>query len=259
MSDLGPEARGLLQETRGCDAPSTDDRRRVLARVMGEVGGAAALATMAKTSAALPRASTGATGIRGAFSTSLVGKMGIAAFLVVGLGTGVALGVHRTAESCAGTSVSTAKTVSSTLTARAAPAAAFNVEPVAVSEVSSPVAATSSAPATMKSSAEIHLLAKARSTKQAASSEQLEAEAQLLASADMALRQGRPKDAIARLDEHARRFPNAVLSEERTAERLLARCAIDPSGARTSAASFLLSHPTSPAADRIRASCGTNP
>jgi hypothetical protein len=51
-------------------------------------------------------------------------------------------------------------------------------------------------------------------------------EVAILSRAETDLHSGRPENALRALDEHERRFPNGVLTEERTAARIQALCAI---------------------------------
>jgi len=82
----------------------------------------------------------------------------------------------------------------------------------------------------------------------------LAAETALLRDADRALRAGDRGTALARLDEHAARFPNGALAPERAAERLIVLCevgAADPA----SVARFLAARSGSPLAARVRRAC----
>ncbi|HEX4447213.1 MAG TPA: hypothetical protein VH044_10770 [Polyangiaceae bacterium] len=83
------------------------------------------------------------------------------------------------------------------------------------------------------------------------------AETRLLRSADEALRGGKPAVALALLDEHARTFPHGVFSEERSAERVMALCALGRTDeARAEARRFLATSQESLLANDIRHSCG---
>jgi hypothetical protein len=78
----------------------------------------------------------------------------------------------------------------------------------------------------------------------------------LIGRAHDALQAGNPEEALARLDEHADRFPTGALAEERASERVLALCASGRvAQARTERERFLREHPESPAVTRVRASC----
>ncbi len=84
------------------------------------------------------------------------------------------------------------------------------------------------------------------------------AEVALLERASGALRAGDPKRALAAVSEHARRFPNGALAEERDTERIVALCAL---GRRDEAATatqrFDRAYPSSSHAARIRAACAS--
>jgi hypothetical protein len=88
----------------------------------------------------------------------------------------------------------------------------------------------------------------------------LDDETRLIGAADAALRAGDGASALLRLDEHARSFPDGVLAEERSAERVLALCALGrDADARTEADRFLSDRPRTPLAAKVRASCGGRP
>jgi RNA polymerase sigma-70 factor (ECF subfamily) len=97
--------------------------------------------------------------------------------------------------------------------------------------------------------------------REALSPSELERETHLIQAGDAALRAGNAAAALAFFDEHARAFPVGVLAEERTAERVLALCALGREvEARDEAARFLRDRPSAPLAAEVRASCGaTNP
>jgi hypothetical protein len=84
----------------------------------------------------------------------------------------------------------------------------------------------------------------------------LAAENRLLAQARTALLDGQPEQALLRLGEHARRFPDGVLSEERQALRAVALCEAgrDTEG-DAAARAFLLEHPHAALAQRVRSAC----
>jgi hypothetical protein len=85
----------------------------------------------------------------------------------------------------------------------------------------------------------------------------LAGEMALIAAAQTAIQSGDYATAIAKLDEHQRSYPSGVLSEERTAARVVALCgAGQQAEARSVATAFLARHPSSPLAPRVRASCG---
>ncbi len=79
-------------------------------------------------------------------------------------------------------------------------------------------------------------------------------EVALLSRATSALRAGRAADALALLNEHQRKFPKGVLSEERRAAKAQALCSLG----RQSEGRAELAHltPRSPAAVRAQQACG---
>ncbi|AKF05678.1 hypothetical protein [Sandaracinus amylolyticus] len=86
------------------------------------------------------------------------------------------------------------------------------------------------------------------------------AETALLREAHRALRAHDATRALALLDDHAARFPQGALREERAATRVLALCEAGlTAAARTEADRFLAAHPRSMHAARVRASCGAAP
>jgi hypothetical protein len=71
------------------------------------------------------------------------------------------------------------------------------------------------------------------------------------------MRSGDPRRALDLLDEHARTFPNGILAEERSVERVSALCTLGRvAEAREEATRFLRATPDSPLAESVRSSCG---
>ncbi len=92
--------------------------------------------------------------------------------------------------------------------------------------------------------------------KTAAPALQTGAEAELIRRAQQALQAGDASQALALVNEHAQRFPNGALSEDRDVERVLALCGTGQQiEAATAGAAFLSAHPNSIFASRIRSSC----
>jgi hypothetical protein len=84
-------------------------------------------------------------------------------------------------------------------------------------------------------------------------------EAALLRAAQAALSRGDGAGAMARLDEHASRFPGGALTEERQALRAHALCALGRAAdARAAASAFVAQSPRSPLAAQVRRSCATH-
>lgn len=81
-------------------------------------------------------------------------------------------------------------------------------------------------------------------------------ETRLVRGAETALRQGNSAEALALLAEHARRFPQGVLAEEREGERAIATCtSASPEARAAAAARFRRAHPGSAMLPRVAAAC----
>lgn len=82
----------------------------------------------------------------------------------------------------------------------------------------------------------------------------------LLQRARVALGRGDAEAALSVLAEHERRFPTGELAEERRAVRIIALCDAGkaPQG-RAEARTFLVAHPSSTLAGRIRSACAIEP
>jgi hypothetical protein len=91
-----------------------------------------------------------------------------------------------------------------------------------------------------------------------AAASDLAVETALLRDADRALRAGDTATAIARLDEHAARYPKGALAPERTAERLIVMCELGVADPRA-VAQLLASGSGSPLAARVRRACAAKP
>jgi len=88
----------------------------------------------------------------------------------------------------------------------------------------------------------------------------LEGEAQLLEEADAELRAGAPQAALARLAEHATKYPTGALSEERDGVRVIALCgAGQRAEARVEADRLLSASRKTSLATRIREACSFEP
>jgi hypothetical protein len=92
----------------------------------------------------------------------------------------------------------------------------------------------------------------------ASSAASLEAEVALIRDARVALSHDDAAHALALLDEHARRFPDGVMSQDRDAVQVFATCAAGQTdAARELAARFLKLHPGSTYAASVSASCAS--
>jgi len=88
----------------------------------------------------------------------------------------------------------------------------------------------------------------------------LSEEVALLSRATEALRAAHPLEALKRLDEHQRRFPNGRLVEERLGARIRALCALERRvEAEAELARLSRAAPRSPQLARARAACGFPP
>jgi hypothetical protein len=78
----------------------------------------------------------------------------------------------------------------------------------------------------------------------------------IVRSVNDALAGGSAEQALARLDDYHRRFPDGALREEAAALRAVALCAAGRTDGATTAAAFLRAHPGSLSAERVRRACG---
>jgi hypothetical protein len=89
-----------------------------------------------------------------------------------------------------------------------------------------------------------------------ASTSNLEAETLLLADAQAAIQRKDYSTALAKLDEYERAYPTGVLTEERTAARVVALCGAGRAPeSRSLGKKFLARWPRSPLAPRVRDAC----
>jgi hypothetical protein len=223
VTDLSPETRALLELGRAGDDPSDEavaQNRRQLALKLG----AGALGA----------------GVVASSVTSAWASGKVIALCAVLLASGAALGVYtRQSPSAPAPAAST--------TARPVPGApavsTFLPEPATAAPEATP-----SPPAP-------------RPTPSAAASggaRSIQNELELIRAAQKNLHRGDASAALALLAEHARRYPAGALSEEREASRVFALCKLgNVAGARAQAERFLRRSPSSPFAERVRASCSS--
>lgn len=96
----------------------------------------------------------------------------------------------------------------------------------------------------------------ARRMPASARAEDLAEELRLLSVARAAWKAGRGTDALARLDEHERRFPRGLLREDRAALEAVLLCGTGKLVAgRAKARRFLAQHPQSTLVDTVRSAC----
>lgn len=284
MSELGPDAKSLLDAASGGDEPSVADRARVRAALGARLAITAAAAGVALTAVSSAAASAssagtavgttaagagvGVAGASGAAGASVAGAATIAAPLGIGMklllafGAATAVGVGAVSYV---ESTPPAPTVIAAPPSVVAPRDPSRVAPIAPPSAL-PVAPASAAPAasTASASASVSALASnappsapAAPAVSTASTDAIDRELGLIREAQLALQSGNGARALVLLDEHARRFPAGSLGEEREAARVFALCSLGrTSEARAAADRFLAAFPRSPQAARVRSSCG---
>jgi hypothetical protein len=236
MNELSSEARALLRASRSFDEPNAGDAERVRASVLAKVGVAVGLGagmTAATSSlAASPAAVLGVT----------VMKLGAAVVVAGGLATAGYVGLRTPSPK----PVPTAP----------APAPVQTRLPQAVPNViseSEPRAVETPTPSTAKA----HRARPPSAPRATRATPDLEGEARLLEQADADLRRGDPSSALGRLAEHAAKYPDGALREEREGVRVMALCrAGRVAEGRAAAERFFARAPRSTLAARIRAACG---
>ena len=228
MSDLGPNARAILESARNSDDPSDEQCARVRRSLLASVAVAGAV----------PLAASGT-----AAAAALKVVLPVAVVLAGGVGAGVWWharhgSVHAMAPTRAPVSVPASNS-----------SPPLSLAPTLPTVEVGKVVDMPHARRTIASS-------EARNTP-AAPHNRLEEETRLLGQVNEALRAGDPTGAQALLDEYDHRFPAGVLREETHATRVIARCQATPSPfAQEAARQFLTQHPASPMAPRVASSCG---
>jgi hypothetical protein len=257
MNDLSPEARDLLRTARSFDEPSTADAKRVHASVLAKVGmavGAGAAVTAATPSiAAGPAAMLGVT----------VAKLGVAIVVAGGLTTAGYVAWRSPRVMPTPSAVTQGRAARSAPDVPAPETSPPAVVPSAVNELEPrTVGAPAPVPgkATRVRNAPPPTTAPTptdRAPRAPRTTPDLEGEARLLEQADADLRRGDAHAALARLEEHAAKYPAGALREEREGVRVVALCRAgrDQEG-RQAAERFLARSPRSALATRIRAACG---
>jgi hypothetical protein len=218
VSDLNPQAQKLVEASRDAFLPTDADRERVFQALLPKVG------------APLGAEAASAT-VDSTFKATLVK---VSAALV---GVGLAGGGLYVALRPEPTNVQAPVVAAAPVPAPKAPAAELpeSVEP---------------APAQAEPAAK-------RSLAPSRSADSLAQEVAILARASSELRAGRPAGAMKALDEHQRLFPSGVLTQERTAARIQALCALGRTkDARSALERLARTAPNSPHEVRARKACG---
>lgn len=225
MTDLSPETRALLELGRAGDDPSdlavSHNRSRLALKLGAAALGAGAVAS----------------------STASAWASGKAiALCAVLLASGAAVGVYTLQSPAAEVAATPAKPRPEAVV-RVAATSAPQPEAAAVEPAPPATAARAAPPAAAAVSSG------ARS---------IQSELELIRTAQKHLHRGDASAALALLAEHARRYPGGALSEEREASRVFALCKLgNVAGARAQAERFLRRSPSSPFAERVRASCSS--
>jgi TolA-binding protein len=187
--------------------------------------------------------------------------------LAAGQGAATAMGVGFVAKAVVGLALVGSLGAGGYLALRPAPHHAVTAAPSAVAaraaEVVAPAAEVVAAPPVVASPVVVKApatrprrLLERRAAPDATST--LAAETKLLRDADRALRAGDTATALARLDEHAARFPNGALAPERAAEWLIVLCEVGAADPRA-VSQFLAARSGSPLAARVRRACAPKP
>jgi hypothetical protein len=283
MTELGPDARSLLEAARGGDEPTSEDhahvRAAVAARLIVGVAAAGAAGTVAKAAGASVGGTAGGAASAVAVPIGVTTKAILVVALVSAAGVGTAVVVRSSPPATApvaarlvpsaaprGSAGSTPGVAISTPPPVATPSAEASASPTRISSQASEsptpssesASANSSRPSASPSppSASVSAGPMAPSHTRAPATD-VEAEVLLIAGVHSALQADDPARALILLDEHARRFPAGALGEERDASRVASLCALGRNAeARAAAARFLGAFPNSPHAARVRASCG---
>lgn len=248
---LGPDARALIQAAAHGDDPSADDERRIRNKLATRivVAGAAGAAGVAATKVSSAAGAGGASMTPAAIATmSLTTKIGVAVALVTATSVG-AMALHGDSKIAgnAGTYDAPPAVIAPSRAPILAPQPSLQTLVDAVETPPAPPSSSSPASPTR---------AVPNSQPKTAVKDTILEEAKLLRQARAALDGNDGRAALRALDEHATRFPNGALSEERSAVRVLALCAAGRlEEARSQARAFLSARPQSPMAEQLRRSC----
>lgn len=224
MSELGPDARRLVEAAKGALDPSAADQARVLAAIQKHLAHGSVGQEVATTP---PLA-------RPAWPIATVGALGTG-LVVLALGWGLA-------------SLPSSPRAAPAPSATPVPAPQLSVAPPAqpaphdASAVPAPASTLTPAPPRTNEPS-----TKARSTR-------LAEEVAILSRATSALHAGRADEALAAAAEHQRKFPAGMLAEERIAVRAQALCLLGRTGEAERALARL--SPSSPHGARARQRCG---
>lgn len=262
MSDLGPDAKELIEQVGDRDGPSRADRERVRRLVSASL----AAASTAATSASL------AAGAAGSVGTSLAKSIGVAQ-IALWVGVGSAVGAAVATPVLLSDSAPSGPAPSS----RAAPLAPLprTPAPVAVAKgpasaeapapdagAETPQAAPAQAPPPKPAPAPVEPASTAAFPEPvpAVAEGGLRAETRVLEEAQRARAGGRPDEALRILGTYGMRFPGGVLRSESLVMRVLCLCELGRHAeAQELAEELVRLHPESPLVPRLSRSCVTLP
>jgi hypothetical protein len=240
----------LVELLRSADDPTDSDRDRIRKNVALQIAAGAAL------SATLVAAERSAWLVRwGALSGWVKGTTLAVALVAAGSGVSL-LAMHHGAPP-------PAVDVSSSNAVKLLPAAKANEQSTARSSDSPAQNVAATAPVQESKLEESRASSRPQAIAPAAArassrngAGDLEAELELLGSAQKSLKAGQPEEALKALDEHQRRFPAGSLAFERVGVRTVALCQAGRfSEGRTAARSYLRKVPNSVLSKRIRVAC----
>lgn len=294
MSELSPAAQALIDAARGGDEPTPEDRARVRAGVLAQLGlpAVGALVAVSAENAAVGASVGSAAGhaahVRAASEItrgmSLGNTAGVAAFAKWALGVALLGGVGTLGYMLAKSDGASEGAHLAAAEARAAVDVPPRLEEAAVAptglavttvEAAGPEIAVASAPTARAEgrpkpgpagssrrrvrrnvAAPSTTVERAADLKAGTALELLQEEKRLLSLAQRARQAGDPIAALRFLEEHSERFANGILVQERAAAMVLTYCDLGNDDRAISAAqSFLKRWPESPLAERVRSSC----
>jgi hypothetical protein len=260
MTELGPEARSILDAGRAGDDPTPADRERLRGAVFRAVAaGAAASAASAATEVAAAVAPKGA--VFFSVGWKVVVGVVVAGAVYVGVG-GPIPGGHGDDQRRSATTAPSAPAPKAAEPATLAPAEPPAAVPTTPVVEPTPAAVEPPKPVAAREAPKVAPAATAVASAPATSAppDPLIVETLRLGEAQGVLEKGDPARALAMIDEQSATYQNGKLREEREAARVFALCKLGRTAEAESArAAFLREHPHAPLVDRVRAPCAAAP
>lgn len=235
MPDLSPKLEELVQAGRNASRPTGEDFERVLESLSAKLGEAIAGGGSLSTSSATR-----------VFAMKAIGITVATVAFIIGGGAWIASRNREVSPSWASTVTQAAASVSSRVPS------SLGAAPVS-DESTATDATISPSPSQPKPGPASSVVGRVNGR----SRDSLSEEVTILSRAGAELHGGRAESALRLLNEHERRFPNGILTEERTAARVQALCALG----RNIDAQAQLSRlsPKSLHGARARRACGLEP